>query len=188
MNWMQFTIEFIDKMVWPAIVLFFFISLRCPLTSLILRATKLKVKDYFEFEFSQELKAVKKQAEGAFPELKQDRKSILIASVESLPNSAVLDAWKIVDEAAEALIKTKRSDINLDINTRYKLIENILVKGNIIDAKKGALFNDLRQLRNKVAHAAGYEVGKAEAIQYINLCFKLSEHLNALTSELSRHS
>lgn len=178
---MQFTIELLDKLVWPGVVVYLFFVLRKPLSALIPQAKKLKYKD-FEVEFSQELKAVKKQAEGAFPELKQDKKTVLIASAGTLPNSAVLEAWKVVDEAAESLIKSKRSDVDLDVSTHYKLIENILVKGNIIDTKKGKLFNELRQLRNKVAHAKGFEVGRAEAIQYIELCFKLAEHLNALTN------
>ncbi len=180
MSWMHFIIELLDKLAWPLVVVFSILILREPLSALIRLAKKVKFND-FEVEFSQELKTVSKKAEGAFPELKQDKKSILIASVENFPNSAILGAWKAVDEAAESLITSKRSDVDLNINTRYKLIENILVKGNIIDTKKGKLFNELRQLRNKVAHASGYEVGKAEAIQYVELCFKLVGHLNVLT-------
>lgn len=181
MNWMQFITSLLDILIWPVVVIFLFFSLRIPLSSLIPLAKKLKYKD-FEVEFIQELKAVKKQAEGAFPELKQDKKALLMASAENLPNSAVLEAWQVVDDAAESLIRTKRSDVDLDTNTRYKHIENILVNDKFIDTKKGKLFRELRQLRNKVSHAPNYEVGKTEAIQYIELCFKLADYLNTLTN------
>ena len=180
MSWMEFIVEILGKLVWPAVVVFAVISLRDPLSRLIPLAKKLKYKD-LELEFGESIKEVAKKAQGAFPELKHDQKALLIASADNLPSSSVLESWQVVDEAAEKLIRSKRSDVDLYINTRYKLIENILVTGNIIDTKKGKLFSELRQLRNKVAHASGYEVGKAEAIQYIELCFKLAEHFNAIT-------
>lgn len=181
MSWMQFLIELIDKLIWPTVVIFCIYRLHRPLAALIPLAKKLKFKE-FEVEFGQELKAASQNAVRAFPELKQDKKSILIAASENLPNSAVLEAWETVDEAAEVLIKSRISDVKLDLNTRYKHIENILVQGDIIDTKKGKLFSELRQLRNKVAHAKGFEVGKSESIQYVELCFKLTDYLKAVTA------
>ncbi|WP_028767726.1 TM1812 family CRISPR-associated protein [Shewanella fidelis] len=180
MDWMQFTIALIDKLIWPLVVVFAVVSLKRPLAKLIPLAKKLKFKD-LELEFGQGLKAVTAQAEGVFPELKTDKKALLIASANNLPNSAVLETWEQVDLAAERLIKLHCDNITLDKNTRYKHIENILISEALINTKQGKLFSELRQLRNRVAHAVNYEVGKAEAIQYIELCFKLIDHLNSLT-------
>ncbi|MCK8046070.1 hypothetical protein MSG37_14390 [Shewanella sp. 1CM18E] len=180
MDWMQFTIALIDKLIWPLVLVFAVMNLKRPLSKLIPLAKKLKFKD-LEVEFGQGLKAVTEQAEGVFPELKTDKKSLLIASANNLPNSAVLETWEQVDLAAERLIKLHCDNITLDKNTRYKHIENILISEALINTKQGKLFSELRQLRNRVAHAVNYEVGKAEAIQYIELCFKLIEHLNSLT-------
>ncbi|MCL1140326.1 hypothetical protein [Shewanella pneumatophori] len=180
MDWMQFTIALIDKLIWPLVLVFAVMNLKRPLAKLIPLAKKLKFKD-LELEFGQGLKAVTEQAEGVFPELKTDKKTLLIASANSLPNSAVLETWEQVDLAAERLIKLHCDNITLDKNTRYKHIENILISEALINTKQGKLFSELRQLRNRVAHAVNYEVGKAEAIQYIELCFKLIEHLNSLT-------
>ncbi|PMG78171.1 hypothetical protein BCU84_08965 [Shewanella sp. 10N.286.51.B7] len=179
MDGMQFFIELLDKLIWPAVFIFSIITLQKPLTALIPLAKKLKFKD-FEIEFGQELKAVSKKAEGAFPELEIDKKSVLIASVENLPSSSIIQAWAEVDSAAEGLIKAKIANVSFDSDTRYKDIEEILVTEDLIDTKKGKLFSELRQLRNKVAHAKGYEVGKVEAIQYIELCFVMVDHLNQL--------
>lgn len=184
MSWMEFTIALLDKLVWPAVLVFGVITLRRPLSKLIPLAKKLKFRE-LEVEFGQGLKAVTEQAQGVFPELKTDSKAMLIASANHLPNSAIIEAWEQVDLAAEQLIKSHCNNITLDKNTRYKHIENILISEALINTKQGKLFNELRQLRNRVAHAVGYEVGRAEAIQYIELCFKLIEHLNGLTpSEL----
>ncbi|MGS0691378.1 hypothetical protein [Shewanella sp. 30m-9] len=180
MSWMQFTIELIDKLIWPTMLVFAVVSLKRPISTLIPLAKKLKFKD-LEVEFGQGLKAVTQQAEGVFPELKTDKKTRLIASANHLPNSAIIEAWEQVDLAAELLIKSHCDNITLDKNTRYKHIENILISEQLINTKQGKLFSELRQLRNKVAHAVSYEVGKAEAIQYIELCFKLIEHLHGLT-------
>lgn len=181
MNWMEFLIELLDKLIWPSVVLVCLYLFKVPIKSLIKNTQSFKYKD-LELDFGKELKAVTEKAEIAFPELKQDKKTILINSADKMPNSAVLEAWKTVDQSAEALIRSKRSDVDLNLNTRYKTMENILIKGKIVDPKTGKIFNELRQLRNKVAHATDYEVGKGEAIQYIELCFKLIGHLKALTN------
>ncbi len=176
---MQFFIELLDKLAWPLVFIFSVVTLQKPLSALIPLAKKFKFKD-FEVEFGQDLKAVSKKAEGAFPELEIDKKSVLIASVENLPSSSILQAWSEVDKAAENLISTKLPNVILDSITRYKDIEETLVTEQIIDTKKAKLFSELRVLRNKVAHAKGYEVGKVEAVQYIELCFVLVDHLNQL--------
>ncbi|MCG9728401.1 hypothetical protein L1D44_00820 [Shewanella sp. Isolate13] len=180
MSWMEFTIELLDKLVWPAVLVFAVITLKRPISKLIPLAKKLKFRE-LEVEFGEGLKAVTEQAQGVFPELKTDKKSMLIASANHLPNSAIIEAWEQVDLAAERLIKSHCDNITLDKNTRYKHIENILISEALIDTKQGKLFSELRQLRNRVAHAVGYEVGGAEAIQYIELCFKLIEHLNSIS-------
>ncbi len=180
MSWMQFTIELLDKLAWPLVLVFAVVSLKRPISKLIPLAKKLKFKD-LELEFGQELKAVTQEAEAIFPELKLDKRNMLIVSASKLPNSAVIEAWETVDLAAEKLIHSHCSNITLDKNTRYKHIENILISEQLISTKQGKLFSELRQLRNKVAHAVGYEVDKTQAVQYIELCFKLIDHLHGLT-------
>lgn len=182
MNWMEFVIQVFDKLAWPVVLLICVFTLKRPLSKLIPLAKKLKFKD-LEVEFGQELKAISQKAEGAFPELKYDRKSLLIASANNLPNSAVIQAWEAVDTAAESLIRAKKINIELDVDTRYKHIESILLKESFFNTKQGKLFSELRQLRNRVAHAVGYEIGKVEAVQYIELCFKLVSHLETLACE-----
>jgi len=179
-DWMQFVVELLDKLAWPVVLVFCVITLKRPISKLIPLAKKLKFKD-LEVEFGQELKVISQKVEGAFPELKQDRKIALITTANHLPNSAVIEAWDEVDIAADLLIKSRCKNIELSVDTRYKHIESILIKEELINTKQGKLFSELRQLRNRVAHAVGYEVGRAEAMQYIELCFTLIEHLNSVS-------
>ncbi|MBT1065130.1 hypothetical protein KJY73_16175 [Bowmanella sp. Y26] len=179
MDWMQFIVDLLDKLVWPLVVLFVVSLLRKPLTQLVPLMKKLKYKE-LELEFGRELKAVSEQAVGAFPELKQDQKTLLIASADNLPNAAILESWAVVDDAAERLVRIHQPQVDLNISTRYKLLQDLLIRGKLIDTKKGKLFDELRRLRNKVAHAVDFEVGSAQAILYIELCFTLAEHFNAL--------
>ena len=121
MSWMQFTIELLDKLAWPLVLVFAVVSLKRPISKLIPLAKKLKFKD-LELEFGQELKAVTQEAEAIFPELKLDKRNMLIVSASKLQNSAVIEAWETVDLAAEKLIHSHCSNITLDKNTRYKHI------------------------------------------------------------------
>ncbi|MBN3562236.1 hypothetical protein [Aliamphritea spongicola] len=179
MNHMQFIIELADKLAWPLVALVALVMLKRPLEDLLPLAKRLKYKD-LEVEFGQVLQAVSRDAAGVFPELEQDRRSRLIATVKHLPNAAVLEAWDEVDNAAETLIRQQVSEVDLAVDTRYKTMGTILARQALLDTKKVKLFHELRQLRNKVAHAENFTVGPAEAVQYIELCLKLVDHLNAV--------
>ncbi|WP_370979331.1 DUF4145 domain-containing protein [Agaribacterium sp. ZY112] len=182
MQTLPFIIELIDKLVWPAVYVFTLICLRKPVSHLLPLARKLKYKE-LELEFGRELKVANEQAEGAFPELKQDTKAKLVSLVENMPNTAVIKAWALVDDAAENLLHSLGLNVNLDVNNRYKVLEDTLIEQGAIDTKMAKLFSELRQLRNKVAHAETYEVGRGEAIQYIELCVRLRDHFNLLSKQ-----
>ncbi|AWB65446.1 hypothetical protein C2869_02900 [Saccharobesus litoralis] len=176
MDWMTFTIKLMDILVWPIVVTAAVYALRQQLRHLIPFTKKLKYKD-FEMEFGQELKAAKRDAEKAFPEIKRDKKAMLIASADSMPSASIMDAWREVDQVAEKLVLAKRPQADLDTNQRYKLIEDLLIELKIVDTPKSKLFNELRTLRNKVAHAEAYQVSGTEAVQYIELCYRLIDYL-----------
>lgn len=173
---MQFTLLLLDILIWPAVIVGLSLLLRRPLAQLLPQAKKLKYKD-FEMEFGEELKAASREARQAFPELVSDKKAQLIASVENLPNSAILGAWGEVEDEAEALLRKQNPTLELNSETPYKHMGELLVMGGHLDTAKGKLFTELRRLRNKVAHAKDFQVGRAEAIQYVELCFQLKGHL-----------
>ncbi len=182
MSWMQFTLEAMDRLIWPLAVLATLLLMRRPMAQLIPLAKRFKFQS-LEVEFQQELRAASLKAKTAFPELIADRKCLLLSSADHLPNASLLEAWQAVDEAAAVVVKQRKLNVDLSSETRYKDIESVLVEQGLLDTRKGKLFNELRQLRNKVAHARGFVVGKAAAMQYIELCFRLVDHLERLQAE-----
>lgn len=178
MNWMEFVIQLLDKLAWPLLALLALLTLRQPLAELVSQAKRLKYKD-LELEFDQDLQAVSKEAEAAFPELSADKRSRLLSTVKHLPNTAIIEAWDMLDQAAERLIRQQVEGADLNVPTRYKTMGSILAQNDLLDTKKLKLFTELRQLRNKVAHARGFSVGQAEAVLYIELCCRLTEYLNS---------
>jgi hypothetical protein len=178
MNGMQFTIELIDTLAWPVIAIIVLILFRNPLRELLHVARKIKIKDV-EIEFGKELKSAQGHAIKAFPELKQDKKTLLIAQADHFPSTTIRDAWRAVDDIAEKLVLKAEPELNLDVNERYKTLEKKLSNHQLLDTKQAKLFGELRQLRNKVAHAEEFEVNKADAIQYVELCFRLIGYLES---------
>lgn len=179
MTWQEFILQLLDRVLWPATVVVALFLFRRPLSGLLPLARKLKYKD-LEIEFRENIKQLSQDAEQAFPELKQDSKAALIALAKDFPNEAVLDAWNAVDEAAARFIRFREGEVDLDSDRPYKLIQDLLEAGGYLETKKLKLFSELRQLRNKVAHAPEYAVNPAGAVQYIELCFKLVEHFHEL--------
>ncbi len=184
MDWMEFTIGLLNAISWPAVVLIVLFSFRKNIIRLVPFTRKLKFKD-FEVQFSDEIDQLVQKAQTAFPDLKSDPKTHLTAAARHLPNSCVLEAWDIVHQQAQTLVKKHFPDANIGETTPYKDIGFVLTKQEVLDLKKSKLFNELRRLRNKVAHAEGYEVGGSEAIQYVELCFRLIDYFKELTATMN---
>lgn len=182
MDWMQFILALMDKIIWPIVIVVFLALMRLPLSLLIPAARKIRYKE-FEIDFYKEFESVKKDAKAAFPEIETDSKSRLIALATKMPNTSIMEVWDKVDAAAVTLVKKYCPDTDFNTETRYKLVEELLVAKVFIETKKAKLFKELRLLRNKVAHAKGYEVEKVEAIQYIELCYRLIDYFETLSAK-----
>lgn len=183
MDWMEFIIGLLNAISWPIVVLITVLSFRKNLTKLMPFTRKLKFKD-FEVEFSDEIDELVQNAQTAFPDLKSDPKTHLTAAARHLPNSCVLEAWGLLNVQAQTLVKKHFPEATINEDTPYKDIGYVLTKHEVLDLKKSKLFNELRRLRNKVAHAESYEVGGSEAIQYVDLCFRLIDYFQELNNTM----
>jgi hypothetical protein len=96
------------------------------------------------------------------------------------PNASVVEAWRSIEQSARNLIQAHGHDVDYDVSTPYKLIRNWLVRGKIIDEQSGKVFEQLRQLRNKVIHADGYELTADQARECIDPAVKLRRYLDFL--------
>lgn len=175
---MELLLEFIDTLIWPAIVLIGFVLFRKSILTRLAQAQKLRYKD-FEIEFGAAIQAVTRDAEQAFPAIAQDNKARLLAKAHHFPSTTIREAWRIVDEHASALLQKNHPELHLPEHERFKTIARFLADTELLSTKQVKLFNELRLLRNKVAHAADFDVSRADSIQYVELCFRLIESLDA---------
>jgi len=175
--------EILEVLAWPATVVVVVAILRKPLGDLVRAATKLKYKD-FEVEFQKGIDNLKQDASDALPEPTESGARTaqvdLLELAEVSPSAAVMEAWKSIGASAKSLIARQGREVDLDASTPYKKIEDILVGDQIIEEKQGKVFAELRQLRNKVAHAAGYEVTPEQAIEYVRLALKMRDYLDSV--------
>ncbi|EAR08988.1 DUF4145 domain-containing protein [Reinekea blandensis] len=169
-------LNFLDVLIWPVIVLTGLFLFRQPLLERLSHANKLKYKD-LEIEFSEDIQTVQQVAQQAFPIQQQDIKAQLLARAVHFPSTTIRDAWREVDQAALALLQLHDADDDISDDTRFKDIADALMDENLLSTKQIKLFHELRRLRNKAAHAEDFTVSTADAIQYVELCFRVIDSL-----------
>ena len=176
--------EILEILVWPAALIVLVVILRKPLADLLRTARKVKYKD-FEIEFQKGIDSLKQEASEALPDTAEPENGKvevdLFELAEVSPSAAVLEAWRSVETSAKALIAGRGHEVDYDVATPYKMIQDILVGGKIIEEKKGKIFNELRQLRNKVAHATGYRLTTEQAEEYVRLALRMKDYLDRAT-------
>lgn len=181
MDFLTFLAQLIDSLAWPVTVLVVVWLLRRPLAQLLPEVRKVKYGD-FEAEFGREVEELRERMAEVMPPPKTEpEEAESFGRLEDLakvaPNAAVLQAWNEVESAARNLLEARGRTVDADSPTPYLRIERMLQRGELVEERKVKIFKDLRRLRNKVAHAAGYEITRAQAEEYIELALALREHL-----------
>lgn len=177
MSWMDFILDLAELTIWPLTLIVSLYLLRSPLSLLIPFAESLKYKD-FELQFSQQLNAVSQEAHETINTFKGNNpEQELVNNAHHLPNHSILEAWSHLDLAARAQLLAHDTTIEIPEQQPYKFVGKTLLEKNIITAKQSKLFHELRKLRNKVAHAQGFEVNSVLAKQYIEVCFALARSI-----------
>jgi hypothetical protein len=178
--------EILEVVVWPITVLAVVLILRRPLAGLVVSTKKLKFKE-LELEFGEDIQQVQAEAKGVLPEAPDKGKSSVEVDLYRLaqvsPTAAVVEAWSAVEESAKELIASRGHELDYDVERPYKLIQDVLLKGKMIDPRRGKIFSDLRQLRNRVVHAIGYTISTDLAVEYIDLSIKLRQYLESLRKQ-----
>jgi hypothetical protein len=182
MDLLTFISKIIGALAWPVSIFFALWLFRRQIGQLLPQIRRLKYKD-FEAEFGETVRKLKAkaiplllpvQARGVLPSPSERLEHL----VEISPSAAVQEAWKEIESAAKALIERRGYKLDYDIQTPFRLIERVLEKTELIDSRKLRIFHELRQLRNKVAHAEDFEVSEDQAYEYIQLAMILINYLN----------
>lgn len=185
MNELEFIIALLDKLAWPLTLMTIFLLFRKPIVSMFHTFKNVEItSNGLKIEFSQEISKLKETTKEAFAADDQDDdNSIKLYSLaSSKPKQAILESWKYVEAEADKLIKKFNPDITFDESSPYKQMEGMLRDQNLIEANKVRIFNDLRLLRNKVAHWKKYEIDSQQAIEYVDIALKLAKYLKSRLS------
>src|SRR5215207_469499 len=107
------------------------------------------------------------------------RLSMLYLLANTNPSSAVLEAWRDVEQ--EAMKLAERTDIIPPSRRRTALnVFRALHSSGVIDSDVAAIADQLRQLRNEAAHHPEPNISAEDAKEYIDVAERVAEYLRRL--------
>lgn len=187
MDALTFTAEVIKALAWPTAVVIIALMVRKPVIELLPFLRRLKYKEV-EFEFSKELAQLKSEVIATEPGMSQksrhpavgtsNNRLLNIASIST--SAAILEAWSELESASVAVASSFWLQPPSDAFKNDPELGEYLLQCKVIDEKQLAVFNKLRELRNKVAHAIDLNLSEEEARTYIELATTLIAHIRAV--------
>jgi hypothetical protein len=188
MDWLTFISKIIESLAWPSVPIAVLLIIRKELPTIAKSIRRFKYKDV-ELEFGESAKAVASETKAVLPEptnnaqLPSEQKSTAESRLEAIaeiaPRAAILEAWLLVEAAAADVIQKK----NLGSLSTYPgplRLRETLQKGNILNMRQVAVFEQLRKLRNDAVHVPDAQFTKDAAINYIQPALAMSAFLEQL--------
>lgn len=182
MDGFTLTSEIIKALAWPVSAIIIVLLLRKPLVELVPLMKKLKYKE-LELEFSQEVLALKTEVKLTPDEpIKSEREILKTHSkaMEMLPlstRSAIMEAWIEVETAAVEVASSFWTQSPSETMHNFPRLGEYLHQCKVIDDKQLSVFQRLRQLRNKAAHAEELNLNEEDTKSFIVMAFNLAEHI-----------
>jgi len=182
MDSLTFISELVKAVAWPVTVTTVIFLLRNPILELLPLLRKLKYKE-LELEFTQEILELKTEAMVMAQEKGEEVPSIssspsnLLNLVSFSTRAAIMEAWLEVESAAVAVASSFWGQSSSETFRNMPKLGEYLLKCKVIDEKQLAVFNKLRQLRNKATHAQEFELNESDAISYIQVASDLAKHI-----------
>lgn len=177
MDWLTFVSKLIEVTAWPIASVLLVLLLRKEIRSLLPYVKKLKAGPV-EAEFEREVEELQKEtgAKAApipLPEGLTAERQILFQLVQVNPRSAILEAWRGIEEAAVRLVQEKGLYVSeRDARSAFAVIRAI-GSASLLSPEDFALYHDLRALRNQAAHATEFAPTTDAALSYIGLASRL---------------
>lgn len=185
MDVLAFVSSVIASVIWPLVVVLAMLVLQKQLRGLVdglgRRLKSIKGPGGFQADFSDELKQIQEVADDARLPPAEAAPSAQVEMfgaglqaaarlgrlAEISPGAAVLDAWREIETMLRRL--ARRKDLPDSEVRSTMLLVRYLNKRGIIDSDIAAIINDLRSLRNSVAHAKEVDLSLEEARSYVIL-------------------
>lgn len=182
MDTLTFISELIKAVVWPVSSIILVALLRKPIVELIPLLRRLKYKE-LELEFAQEISELKAEAVFIAKEKGEDVLSVsavpsnLLNLVAFSTRAAIMEAWVEVESAAVSVASSFWGVSPNDTFRNMPKLGDYLLQCKVIDEKQLMVFNKLRELRNKAAHARELNLSENDARSYVQLASDLAKHI-----------
>lgn len=178
MNWMTFVSKLVESLAWPIAAVVLVVLLRDDIRKLVPSIKRFKAGPV-EAEFEREVKALREAASEPSKEAVSKpavaSRAFLVQLAELHPRSAILESWVRVEAAARMVLARKGTTTGSYLPAA-RLAEP-LAQQDVFTRDQVTMFNELRRLRNEVAHAQGFEPTVESARTYIDLAVFLQGHL-----------
>lgn len=184
-------VDILKVIAWPTVVVVSMWLLRRPLADLVPATRRVRYKD-LQVEFGKDVEEVRMEAEAELPPLaarelsRPSTEDRLLLMADVSPNAAILEAWREVERASLKLLEARSTHIPSSVTARYKMIMRLLGHAGVVEPKKLKILNDLRRLRNRVAHADGVEATVDQALEFIDIALGLITYLNNIVGGESK--
>lgn len=182
MDVLTFLSELIKAVAWPLTAVVLVVLLRKPIVELIPLLRRLKYKE-LELEFAQEVSELKAEAEAIAKEKGEEVPSIASTSSNLLnlvafsTRAAIMEAWFEVESTGVTVASSFWGQSPNDAFRNMPKLGEYLLQCKVIDEKQLSVFNKLRQLRNKAAHAQDLDLNENDAKSYVQLASDLAKHI-----------
>ena len=184
MDWKQFIVGLISNLTWPGVVVIFLLMFKGELSKIVRRIAHLKYKD-LELEFEK----VKQQAEELHLERNQEDTTIesptllsledqILDAVERAPSAAILLAWSGLEPAIAGAVSCLAISPDSPSYRSPRHNIDVLIKNGRLSKNHEKLLNEMRILRNKLAHEqdAMLNISQDQALNYADTAIKLIQH------------
>jgi uncharacterized protein YutE (UPF0331/DUF86 family) len=180
---MESIVKIIEALAWPVTAVIMSIMFKGEFGTLLGRVNKVKFKE-FQADLEQGLKQAEKDVQ-AVPEPKSsngknNQSKTDDSSVEKLiriaivsPRAAITEAWVELEKSIRTIsiekdIDPRESDRKRGVMPSHRMVTELVNQGHMPESLL-PLFEDLRLLRNKVAHRHDFEVDYVQSEKYIYL-------------------
>ena len=176
MDNLTFTIELLKALAWPSATIVVAAMFRSELRILIGKMKKGRVGPA-EFEFEQGVAILREEIKSTDNILNNTIKDSEIILAESEPRAAILNAWLVIQNEVNRLVKEKGlKDTDAPLNS---ISQRILHRELYKQPEYINMYNELKGLRYQAVHEIDFNPRKESVLSYIQLA-------NELVSVLSK--
>lgn len=188
MDWKTFIASIVDSLAWPVVAVIVVLILKDAIKELLPRLRRFKHRDT-EFEFAEKISEMVRESETeAEEEFDQDisepesenQFNSLLKLAEVSPRAAVVEAYRILEHAADSAIKAAYPDLD-SYELRHPVrARRYLVKANILSPDQYDQLRELRNLRNLAAHSREFKLTDTPIEAYIDISLSLARKLDRM--------